>query len=179
MPERVEITDVQLSSPRSVPPTAISGGETSQIVDGSVTVVNQSDKTTFHIISDLRSLSYDPSTQTLVLGFVDPPPNATRQPIPFFPPTQTALPPGETAVLNAPVPLIIRQLRASEGRGMTFDEIDVSEVQQVQCVLAYDPNPFRPAGPRAGVEMRAQLASWGKRAEATFQRTLPSHDTPP
>jgi len=179
VPEDLEIVDVQVSPPRLTEPD-IERGERQEWVDIAINVRNRSAEKTLYTISSLRTLDYDPDTQTLLLGLSEPEPDPGFPQFHTFLPELASVPPGESEALQVSVPLIINRITSvsesgvsgleSELSGLNTEVIDISGLQRVSCTISYDETLFRPVTDGAPVEQ--QLHSWGKIVEKTIERAL-------
>ncbi len=174
MPDDLIIEDVKISPPRLEEPDR-ERGERQQWVDIAITVRNTSTKTTYYAISSLRQLRYDKASKVLELGLSEPDllPGELRR----FAPSQMAVEPNKTAVIQLSVPMIIHNLVPSEGLGMKAEAIDISDVKQVKCEIACHKTPFYPKPGSSSQEMVKQLRAWGKIVEKKFDRQLPIRES--
>ena len=175
----LEVTDVQISEPRLLDPD-VERGEQPSVVDISVVVRNLTTEKTLHAISDLRFLRYDPPTKTLFVSLRVPEPDPEIPTIHTFPPEVTPILPGETKALEVTVPVVIKDIQPSDQLAPNIVTHDISELEHVTSRVSYDETPFNATPTETGVEMVERIMQeWGETVEETFDRTLPSRQTPP
>jgi hypothetical protein len=115
-------------------------------------------------------LDYQTETQTLIVQLMDPPPAPVRSLSRPFAPEETKVPPGETATLTVPVPVVLKKIHPSTtgGLGNRIERIDISGLKKVQCRIGYGETPI-PSDPSDSTErMRARLHDWARITEAVL-----------
>ena len=170
MPDALEVEDVQISSPRLGHPNSESG-EQELFFDIAIPVRNSSQET-LHVISELRSLGYDPDTNTLSLGLSEPELDPEVNLDSLSAPALTAVPPDDSVILRVSVPLVIRRLT----RELDVEETDISNLERVDCRVGYgdvafDPDIEQAAERPPGNQLRQQLQAWQTIAEKTQEPT--------
>ena len=171
MAEQLEILDVRIGAPRAAKFTA-----TQQRLDVAIEVRNNS-KSTLHVISSVRSLDFDPATQTLSVGLSEPEPQREIKPLQFLEPHTVTVAPRQTATLEVSVPLVIRKVVPSSKMGLGLENLDVSGVQNVKCQIAFSSKPFYPKSADSAEHMFRELRAWGTKTEKTLPRTVSSDAT--
>ncbi len=171
MPDDLEIVDVQISPPKLAKPEK-ERGEQQQLVDIAITVKNHSSEKTYNVISSLRSLRYDSSTQTLFVGLSEPEP-IPEIPVPHkFPPKITPVLPGESVALKVSVPLVFKEIRPSGGLAMNVETFDISDLEHINCIVSFSETEFRHVPSDSTERMVKKLRAWGKTIDKTFDRKI-------
>jgi len=125
------------------------------------------------VISSLRTLDYDATTRTLLLGLSEPEPSPEMVPIHILPPSQMAIPPQETAVVTVTVPMVIKRARPSGTLGLRVETLDISGLQHVHCRVSYGETPHYPDPSASARERMRQLRSWGRVTEKILDAQIP------
>lgn len=151
-------------------------GEPPRWIDLALTVVNSSKEAEYHAVASIRRMGYDAATATLSLELDErevETAGAHALIWHFVVPKFVLIPPGETTVIQMSVPEVINWITvpAATETGVAVESVDISDLQHVQCTLAYADRPFDP-DPKAPPEaMLRELSSWGQTIEATLQVT--------
>jgi hypothetical protein len=161
----VEIVDIAASRPRTimVPEMSATAVEhTAQVwIDIAVTVANRSRQVTYYCIADLRYLSFDPATGTVLTGFHQPPAHPALRVSHLRPPATRAVLPGGDVVLRASLPQVIHRVRLGDTT-MGTDTFDLSAADRLVCRVGYDRAPFRVRpGEDAAATLR-RLRTWNR-----------------
>jgi hypothetical protein len=89
-----------------------------------------------------------------------------------FPPALTAVPPGDSVILQVSFPLVIGRLT----REFSVEEIDISKRVRVDCRVGYADTPFEPDFEQSAEQlprdqMRHQLQAWQETAQTKEKPT--------
>ena len=161
MAEQLEIMDVRVGAPR-----ASRSNPNQQRLDVAIDVRNNSNST-LHAITSVRSLDYDPSTQTLYVGLSEPEPQPGFKPSNFVAPHTKAVAPRETETIEVSVPTLINKVIPSSGLSLNVEKLDLTGVRNVTCEVAFATTPFYPKKSDAPEVMSRQLHTWGQRSRKT------------
>jgi len=182
MADSLEIVDVGFELPglagaaTGASRAAPAGSSDAATIALSATVTNRT-AGTLYVISDVRTLDYDPASRRLVVGFSEPPGSPTHVPRHKFPPRIREVPAGESAVLSAAVPAVLNKMRPSSGLGMNIEPLDVRAAASLVVRVAFGDAPFRPEQAEPSPRMLLRLHDWARVVEKTT--TLAADGPPP
>lgn len=176
MPNALRIVDIRLVNPH-VGDEDIESGAREALIDVVVTVENRSSRTYF-VVASLRRIQYDPATRILRIGLHEPAPTPGMRFSQLMLPELVPVLPGETRELRVTIPIQIKQLTFSEtSLGLRTEIFDISDVQQVEVVVAYADTPFRPTAGDSAPDVQRKLHAWGHTTQRRLRRRLPTRDT--
>lgn len=173
MPDDLTIAGARLSEPRTDPEPEPERGELRQWIDIEVEVENRSRGKPLYVISSLRSLQYDAATRTLNLGFRELEPSGDFEPLRFSEPEHTEVRPGGKAKIKASIPLILKEIIPSPEKGFEITTSDLSELEHLTCVVAFDEAPFFAVPSKSPTEQMREFSKWGKAVELSMECKVP------
>lgn len=163
MTEAFSISNVELSGRRRGLPSPMDGHRDIWF-DVTITVANPGSNP-LHVISELRSISYDAAQRVLTLRLAEAKPGQPRKDAPTFtlptPDTVTVEPHGE-ARITVKIPAILKELRQEPGKPLALVQTDIRPMNTIRCEIAASDKPmghFERADARV---LRTRLAKWGK-----------------
>jgi hypothetical protein len=170
MPEQLQIENVRLSAPERRGFTSLTEGEPLEWVDVIAAVRNTAEDRTLFVVSSVRRVQFDAATRTLRLSLAEAPTGTEPLQIRHFVmPGFTAVRPGASEDIRAPVPRILRLMTAmpSQAQGQGYEEIDTTQAERLELTVAFADQPFRPEPGASPEELRRQLAAWGQTTQHT------------
>ncbi len=170
MSNGLEITDLSLGQQRPADPEKERTTE-SLWRDLTITVKNNSGEQAYYVVSDIRKLEYDPATRTLSIqlreqgGGAEPAPSTY---VHYFVPKLTRVGPGESAVIQVSVPVVIHKIKGTRGLGLDIEQIDTSQAEHLNCTVAYDSAPIEAQPQETAAEVKRRAVSWGNASEKSL-----------
>lgn len=170
MAESLSISNVELSGRRRGLPSPMDGHRDIWF-DVTITVANPGPNP-LHVISELRSISYDAAQRVLTLRLAEAAPGPQREDAPTFtlptPHTVTVKPHGE-ATITVKIPAILKELSQVPGQPLALAQTDIRDMQTIRCEIAASDKPMGRFERTDARVLRTRLAKWGK----TISRETP------
>lgn len=155
----VEALQVGRPSPQGMPNPE--DGQQPLWMDVSIFIRNRAKTTTYYVMTSLRQLRYDPTTDTLTLTLREPEAEVELGPLPRRTlPEFRRVAPGEAQVITVQIPAVINRITGI-GPGPEIEVWDVSNVKTVECSIAYSPKPFS-VPDRKYIGALEGLPTWGR-----------------
>ena len=139
--------------------------------DVTITVANLG-TVPLHVISELRSMSYDAAQRVLTLRLAEAKPGPLHENGPIFslptPATVTVEPHGE-AKITVKIPAILKELSQVPGQPLALAQTDIRDMQTIRCEIAASNKPMGRSQRADARALRTRLVKWGK----TISRETP------
>jgi hypothetical protein len=173
----LDILDVRLGPPARAETRGVLNleeGEEPTFIEITVAVRNNTSRS-LYAVSSIRRIEYDANTRTLRLSLKEPAPEEDPEFIvsrPVILPKFALVPAGATENIQVSVPQVINRITSfapTEQGELAYEAIDISDVQQVECAVAYSDTPFEPEQEARPHDILAQLSSWGEETRIAIQ----------
>jgi hypothetical protein len=171
----LDILDVQLGPPARAETRGVlnlEAGEEPMFIEVTITVRNSTSRS-LYAVSSVRRIEYDAGTRTLRLSLKEPAPPENPEFIvsrPVILPKFTLVPAGSTENIQVSVPQVINRITSfapTEQGDLEYETINIGDMQQVECTVAYSDTPFEPEQEARPSDILAQLSSWGEETRIT------------
>jgi hypothetical protein len=173
----LDILDVRLGPPARAETRGVLNlepGEEPTFIDVTITVRNNT-SISLYAVSSIRRIEYDANTRTLRLSLKEPAPAENPEFIisrPVILPKFTLVPAGSTENIQVTVPQVINRITSfapTEQGDLEHEAINIGDMQQVECTVAYSDTPFEPEQDARPDDILAQLSSWGEETRIAVQ----------
>jgi|LauGreDrversion4_2_1035121.scaffolds.fasta_scaffold791901_2 hypothetical protein len=159
----LSISKIELSGRRRGLPSPMDGHRDIWF-DVTITVENPGN-VPLHVISELRSISYDAAQRVLTLHLAEAKPGPAAKDAPTFtlptPTTVTVEPHGE-AKITIKIPAILKELRRVPGESFALQQTDIRDMTTIRCEIAASKEPMGNFERVDARKLRTRLAKWGK-----------------
>lgn len=164
MSNDLTVSDIKLSGPWQTEPD-LEHGKRENWYTLSISATNTSANTTYHVISDIRHLSYDAPSRTLNVQLAEEltPMDLGTAHVELILPRLKKVSPGETVILEVFVPEVIKRLVPSpETLGQNIEQIDILGVENVRCTISYNDTPLERLPAETRIDVLKRYTAWSR-----------------
>ncbi len=175
----LEIEKIELSHPYDLNFPLKNYVNIQHIVNVEIKVINNSENKNYFIISDLRKLYYDVSTDTLYIHFSEetPPPINVRIPESIVlhnsPPKTILIRHSDSQLINGNCPLIIKRIILDKSNKIDIEESNIMNLKHIVCNIAYNQMQLAFDKKESGKKRIDRILEWSKYIQKTFDMTIP------